>query len=85
MIVRRQHRVLVQGITGKQGTFWTEAMQAYFDRLSDDGVLAILRARCEAVNATALARNASSAVKRCLLESGSAATASTRRRSGVGR
>ena len=29
MIVRRQHRVLVQGITGKQGTFWTEAMQAY--------------------------------------------------------
>jgi succinyl-CoA synthetase alpha subunit len=29
MIVRRGHRVLVQGITGKQGTFWTEAMQAY--------------------------------------------------------
>lgn len=29
MIVRRHHRVLVQGITGKQGTFWTEAMQAY--------------------------------------------------------
>ena len=29
MIVRRAHRVLVQGITGKQGTFWTEAMQAY--------------------------------------------------------
>ena len=28
MIVRREHRVLVQGITGKQGTFWTEAMQA---------------------------------------------------------
>jgi succinyl-CoA synthetase alpha subunit len=28
MIVRKQHRVLVQGITGKQGTFWTEAMQA---------------------------------------------------------
>ena len=28
-IVRRQHRVLVQGITGKQGSFWTERMQAY--------------------------------------------------------
>ena len=28
-IVRREHRVLVQGITGKQGTFWTEHMQAY--------------------------------------------------------
>lgn len=26
MIVRRHHRVLVQGITGKQGTFWTERM-----------------------------------------------------------
>ncbi|MFQ5955495.1 MAG: CoA-binding protein, partial [Kiloniellales bacterium] len=29
MIVRRPDRVLVQGITGKQGTFWTERMQAY--------------------------------------------------------
>ena len=29
MIIRKEHRVLVQGITGKQGTFWTEAMQAY--------------------------------------------------------
>ncbi len=29
MIVRKEHKVLVQGITGKQGTFWTEAMQAY--------------------------------------------------------
>ena len=28
-IVRRQHRVLIQGITGKQGTFWTERMQEY--------------------------------------------------------
>ena len=28
-IVRKQHRVLVQGITGKQGTFWTELMQGY--------------------------------------------------------
>jgi len=28
-IVRREHRVLIQGITGKQGTFWTERMQAY--------------------------------------------------------
>ncbi|MEK7244795.1 MAG: succinate--CoA ligase subunit alpha [Pseudomonadota bacterium] len=26
MIVRRAHRVLVQGITGRQGTFWTEKM-----------------------------------------------------------
>jgi succinyl-CoA synthetase alpha subunit len=26
IIFRRQHRVLVQGITGKQGTFWTEKM-----------------------------------------------------------
>jgi len=29
MIVRKDDRVLVQGITGKQGTFWTEKMQAY--------------------------------------------------------
>jgi succinyl-CoA synthetase alpha subunit len=29
MIIRGTDRVLVQGITGKQGTFWTEAMQAY--------------------------------------------------------
>ena len=28
-IVRREHRVLIQGITGKQGTFWTELMQDY--------------------------------------------------------
>ncbi|NQV82948.1 MAG: succinyl-CoA synthetase subunit alpha [Rhodospirillales bacterium] len=28
-ILRRQHRVLIQGITGKQGTFWTELMQQY--------------------------------------------------------
>ena len=28
-IFRRHHRVLVQGITGKQGSFWTERMQAY--------------------------------------------------------
>ncbi|NQU60907.1 MAG: succinyl-CoA synthetase subunit alpha [Rhodospirillales bacterium] len=28
-IVRGHHRVLIQGITGKQGTFWTELMQAY--------------------------------------------------------
>jgi succinyl-CoA synthetase alpha subunit len=26
MIYRKHHRVLVQGITGKQGTFWTERM-----------------------------------------------------------
>ena len=29
MIVRTSDRVLVQGITGKQGTFWTERMQDY--------------------------------------------------------
>ena len=29
MIVRVTDRVLVQGITGKQGTYWTERMQAY--------------------------------------------------------
>ena len=29
MIVRKHERVLVQGITGKQGTFWTERMQEY--------------------------------------------------------
>jgi succinyl-CoA synthetase alpha subunit len=29
MIPRRSDRILVQGITGKQGTFWTKAMQDY--------------------------------------------------------
>ena len=29
MILRKSDRLLVQGITGKQGTFWTERMQAY--------------------------------------------------------
>jgi len=29
MIVRGTDRVLIQGITGKQGTFWTERMQEY--------------------------------------------------------
>ena len=29
MIIRGTDRVLVMGITGKQGTFWTEHMQAY--------------------------------------------------------
>jgi succinyl-CoA synthetase alpha subunit len=28
MIVRREHKVLVQGMTGKQGSFWTEKMIA---------------------------------------------------------
>lgn len=29
MIPRKSDRILVQGITGKQGTFWTQAMQTY--------------------------------------------------------
>src|SRR3546814_20649802 len=29
MIFHKQDRVLVQGITGKQGTFWTERMMEY--------------------------------------------------------
>ena len=29
MILRKSHRILVQGITGKQGTFWTQAMIDY--------------------------------------------------------
>ena len=33
MIVRGGERVLVQGITGRQGTFWTERMQAYGTRV----------------------------------------------------
>jgi succinyl-CoA synthetase alpha subunit len=33
MIVRAADRVLVMGITGKQGTFWTERMQAYGTRI----------------------------------------------------
>ena len=33
MIVRGSDRVLVQGITGKQGTFWTERMQGYGTRV----------------------------------------------------
>jgi succinyl-CoA synthetase alpha subunit len=28
-ICRRENKVLIQGITGKQGTFWTERMQEY--------------------------------------------------------
>jgi succinyl-CoA synthetase alpha subunit len=33
MIPRATDRVLVMGITGKQGTFWTERMQAYGTRI----------------------------------------------------
>ena len=33
MIVRAVDRVLVQGITGRQGTYWTERMQAYGTRI----------------------------------------------------
>ncbi|WP_099867543.1 succinate--CoA ligase subunit alpha [Pararhizobium haloflavum] len=29
MILRKHHKILVQGITGKQGTFWTGEMQTY--------------------------------------------------------
>lgn len=29
MILRREHRILVQGMTGRQGTFWTERMVEY--------------------------------------------------------
>ena len=29
MIVRKTDRIIIQGITGKQGTFWTERMQEY--------------------------------------------------------
>ena len=33
MIIRGNERVLVQGITGKQGTFWTERMREYGTRV----------------------------------------------------
>ncbi len=33
MIVRGHETVLVQGITGRQGTFWTERMRAYGTRV----------------------------------------------------
>jgi succinyl-CoA synthetase alpha subunit len=33
MIVRGQERVLVQGITGRQGSFWSERMLAYGTRI----------------------------------------------------
>ena len=33
MIVRGRERLLVQGITGRQGSFWTEHMQAYGTRV----------------------------------------------------
>lgn len=33
MIVRQSDRVLVQGITGKQGSFWSEKMMAYGTRI----------------------------------------------------
>ena len=29
MIIRGSHKVIVQGITGKQGTFWSERMIEY--------------------------------------------------------
>ena len=33
MIIRRNESVLVQGITGKQGTFWSERMRDYGTRI----------------------------------------------------
>jgi succinyl-CoA synthetase alpha subunit len=33
MIVRDEERIIVQGITGKQGTFWTERMREYGSRV----------------------------------------------------
>jgi succinyl-CoA synthetase alpha subunit len=33
MILRKQHRVLIQGITGRQGRFWTQKMQEYGTRI----------------------------------------------------
>jgi succinyl-CoA synthetase alpha subunit len=33
MIIRAQDRLLVQGITGRQGSFWTERMQQYGTRV----------------------------------------------------
>lgn len=33
MIVRAHHRVVVQGMTGRQGSFWTEKMLAYGTRI----------------------------------------------------
>ncbi len=33
MIVRGFHKVIIQGVTGKQGTFWTERMQEYGTRI----------------------------------------------------
>lgn len=33
MIIRNSERLLVQGITGKQGSFWTERMQEYGTRV----------------------------------------------------
>ncbi len=33
MILRKDHRILVQGITGRQGSFWTQAMLDYGARV----------------------------------------------------
>lgn len=33
MILRKHHRILVQGITGRQGSFWTQAMLDYGARV----------------------------------------------------
>lgn len=33
MIMRKHHRILVQGITGRQGSFWTQAMLDYGARV----------------------------------------------------
>lgn len=33
MIIRQEHRILIQGMTGKQGSFWTERMLDYGTQL----------------------------------------------------
>ena len=65
MIVEGHERVLVQGITGKQGTYWTEHMQAYGTRVvagvnpKKAGTRPLRRAPCSRQPAMPCARQAS--------------------------